>query len=142
MTTGRLPPSVTRMPSNAVTYSEPIPAKLLVRTESGREWEATPEDIARWGYVSQRVAYDRFSDWLYAVLRRGGAADVSVDETPVNCIRYAVECAIFYDHMPDVDSATNEEDLADNQDTMDEAFALMVPEADDRVCSRCGTDQP
>jgi hypothetical protein len=94
-----------------------VPAKLIVRPEYGEEWEATEEDLARFGFKDPLAAYSRFVE---AFKRALGVDDLSGQRTPdaVSTMRYLVECALMYDH--DFDYAGCDEDA--------EAAVRMVAE--------------
>lgn len=40
-----------------VTYERPVAATLFVRLANGEEFEATPEDAARFGYISKEQLF-------------------------------------------------------------------------------------
>lgn len=80
-----------------VTFDRPVKGKLVVLLDNGDKWDATDEDLARFGLAKKHDLYMRAHDmWLEAL----GVEDS--DELPdvANCVRYVMECAIVYDHSP------------------------------------------
>jgi hypothetical protein len=87
-------------------YEVPVEARLVVEIgedgEHGRR-PATTEDLKRFGYVDPHEAYARFETWVFEVLGLSRTKDIT--ETVANPTRYAIECALHYQHMPEVDTA-------------------------------------
>lgn len=83
-------------------YERPVPAMLVVRLENGEEWEATTEDLARFGAGVRLDLYSRTSDLLVEALGLEAGTDLTrADEHHgANLVRYLVECALMYDHSP------------------------------------------
>jgi hypothetical protein len=78
------------------TYSRPVKAKLIVRTEHDEEWEATPEDLLKFGYAKKMDMYISTCDMLTQALGPEGDIELS----PANDVRYMIECALMYSHSP------------------------------------------
>lgn len=83
-------------------YERPVPATLVVRLETGEEWEATAEDLARFGAAVKLDLYSRFSDLLVEALGLEPGTDLTRDDAHhgANLVRYLVECAVVFDHSP------------------------------------------
>jgi len=92
------------------SYDRPVTATLIVRTEHGEEWEASAEDLRKFGAVPADTVYHRFVDWVDQALATAGV-NMSVNESPLNPLRYALECAAYYDHLPDQETADEVADL-------------------------------
>lgn len=91
------------------TFQLPTKATLRVVPEVGEPWDATAEDLRRFGLTQKSAAYARFHDWFCETLGIKDATGASL-----NVIRYAVECAIMgYDHMPGSGGDDPEEDAED-----------------------------
>lgn len=90
------------MPPREVTYERPVAAKLYVHLDNGDQFEAGPADIEKFGYTDPSAAYRRLGTWITAALERNGVDKAhDIRETGLCPIHYAVECALFYDDMPD-----------------------------------------
>lgn len=83
--------------------SRPIEATLMLKTKD-EMWSATEEDLRLMGFVRSLHAYGRFSDWVYEHMKRLGI-EGDITDTKASAARYAIECALMYDHMPDDDVA-------------------------------------
>lgn len=77
-----------------VTYDRPVKAALVVRLDNGDEWEATAEDIERFGYREKMAITRSLMDYERVHL---GAELVN---TGLNPVRYLYECLVNYDHLP------------------------------------------
>lgn len=78
------------------SYERPVEARLVVVAANGEKWDATADDMKRFGFIRPGDAYMRFHDWLCKVLDLERTTD-----SALSVIRYAVECAIHdYGHMP------------------------------------------
>lgn len=91
------------MTDTTVTFDRPVAAKLLVRLETGEEWEASPEDLARFGYGKRLDLYVRAASLLAEGLGLEHFDELAHHEGP-NLVRYVLECAIMYNHSPWADS--------------------------------------
>lgn len=90
------------------SYDRPVKATLLVRLDNGEEWEATPEDMAGFGYVDRLNAYGAFDDHLRNLLIREGLIERRTTEARLNPLRYIAELAICYpDLLAHPDMAEN-----------------------------------
>lgn len=96
------------MPERDITYDRPVKATLIVRlnNEAREEWEATPDDLAKFGYINKQDAYFLFrKHYADALVNAGlsgddapnGYRDVAYAET--SPLRYLVETALL---MPDL----------------------------------------
>ena len=85
-------------PLNA-SFERPVKARLVVKPEYGPEWNATADDLERFGYVHQQDTYMRVHDMLTEAL---GIADFDQlpEDSPALAVRYLIECGICYDHSP------------------------------------------
>lgn len=111
------------------TYERPVTARLRVVPDIGEPWDATPEDLVRFGLVDRLDAYARFDSWLRSVL---GIDDST--ESALNIIRRAVECAIMdYGHIPGSLGDSAEEDEKDLKiiRRIEAAAARMLEEEED-----------
>ncbi len=93
-------PKNTDGPGPTAMYQRPVEAKLIVRTEHGEEWEATPGDLEKFRAITMSKAYGRFLDAWQQALRVFGFDDIV--EADLNPIRYVVECAICYPNLGSV----------------------------------------
>ena len=88
-----------------VTYDRPVAAKLTVSLDNGETWEATPEDLRHFGYVSRSEVYRNFRGTLISALDGAGLLDDDtrrdLTDTELNPLRYLVEVAVSYpDELP------------------------------------------
>mgnify|MGYP001615901251 CR=1 FL=1 len=84
---------------DAVTYDRPVNAELCVKLSNGETWKATPEDLAKFGYVSRLDAYAAFDDHLRKLLGEAGLIQLEITEARLNPLRYLVELAINHPHL-------------------------------------------
>lgn len=84
-----------------VTYDRPVGAALHVHLTNGETWEATDQDLVKFGLVNQLDAYMRFRDRLAGILRDAGLIDRAMQLTgcELNPLRHLAELAIA---MPDL----------------------------------------
>lgn len=82
-------------------YDRPIPARLVVRLDSGEEWDATPKDHAKFGLGSPGDAYHRFETVLFAVLHDAGLVEREkhITDAQINPLRWLVEVATCFPHL-------------------------------------------
>lgn len=81
-------------------YSRPIKATLHVHLATGESWEATPEDLAKFGLDKVHDAYFRFDQALGKLLGDAGLIERrDVTRARLNIVRYLAETAIV---MPDL----------------------------------------
>ena len=78
------------------TYDRPVEATLQVKLADGSTWDATPEDLDRFGYVKRLDAYLAFDDHLSQVLKAAGLIRGDITEARLNPLRYIVELAICH----------------------------------------------
>jgi hypothetical protein len=81
------------------TYDQPVEASLQVKLANGKTWEATAEDMKRFGYVSRSDAYLAFDDHLRELLHGAGLIGREVTDAWINPIRYIAEVAINYPEL-------------------------------------------
>lgn len=89
------------MSGGAVTYARPVAATMHVHLENGEQWEATPEDYARFRLVNRGDAYHAFSSALVRALDL--ERDKDVTDSCLNPIRYLVEVTVGHGMDPDPD---------------------------------------
>lgn len=88
-------------------YDRPVKATLMVRLANGEEWEATPEDLAKFRLVARNDAYMGFRRALDHILTNHGLLDYDSDDyreltdAELNPLRYFVETAICYPDLLD-----------------------------------------
>lgn len=84
-----------------VTYDRPVKAKLMVSLNDGDEmWEATAEDLAKFGLFYGYDAYKVWHDWMVDLLDKGGLLpDRDLTDAMINPIRYTVELAMTYPEL-------------------------------------------
>jgi hypothetical protein len=87
--------------ADKITYDRPVNARLIVRLENGEEWNATPDDLTRFGLVRRLDAYGAFDDRLRTLLDDAGLIDREATEAELNPVRYLVETAICYPELLD-----------------------------------------
>lgn len=75
-------------------FSRPVRATLHVHLDNGEEWEAKPEDLAKFNLVDRHDAYMAFDDALRQILRDAGLIDGDITDAELNMVRYLVELAI------------------------------------------------
>lgn len=81
------------------TYDQPVEATLQVKLANGKTWEATAEDMKRFGYVSRNDAYMAFDDHLRKLLLEAGLIRRETTAAWINPIRYVAEVAINYPEL-------------------------------------------
>jgi hypothetical protein len=86
-----------------VTYDVPVKATLRVRLSNGREWDATDEDLRKFGLDSRLDCYMRFDDALRKTLFDAGLLGTRGDitESALNTVRYLAEIAINHPDLLD-----------------------------------------
>jgi hypothetical protein len=82
------------MANDEITYDRPVAAKLLVRLETGEEWLATAEDLAKFGYANRIDAYIRWDNHLTGLLADAGLIRKDLTTARLNPLRYLVELAL------------------------------------------------
>lgn len=111
-----------------VTFDRPVTGKLIVQLDNGDTFEPTDKDLRKFGLIDQHDAYMRFHNWLTATLRAGGIeSNDDLIDTPLNPLRYAVECAVNGYSMP-----VDDEDDTVQADTVALARLAMAAKEDDR----------
>jgi hypothetical protein len=117
------------MPLHDVTFERPVKATLVVRLENGDEWDATEEDLDRFGYGRKLGIYGDISDMLLEAMGVENYPEDSVGQA----VRYLVECAIMYDHSPWAreDGTPWDGEDAESVDRLKAAYKhlLFVPES-------------
>lgn len=104
-----------------VTYDRPQEAKLHVHLENGETFEASKEDLQKFGYVDRYVAYRSFANRLDTILREAGLLDSydALTSAKLNPLRYLAELAII---MPDLlehpETAENDEAIVELEKTL------------------------
>jgi hypothetical protein len=89
------------------SYDRPTKATLIVRLANGEEWEATPEDLAKFRLVTRNDAYMGFRRALENVLTNHGLLDYDsseyreITDAELNPLRYFVETAVCYPDLLD-----------------------------------------
>lgn len=78
------------------SYDQPVEASLQVKLANGKTWEATPEDLDRFGYVKRLDAYMTFNDHLHEALSGAGLVGRDITDAQLNPIRYIAELAICH----------------------------------------------
>ncbi len=78
------------------SYDRPTDATLHVRLANGETWEATPEDLDKFGYVKRLDAYMAFDDTIHEALNAAGLVGRDVTDARINPIRYVVETAVCH----------------------------------------------
>jgi hypothetical protein len=78
------------------TYDRPATATLHVKLENGETWEATPEDLDKFGYVKRLDAYMAFNDHLQEALSSAGLIQRDLTSAWINPVRYIAELAICH----------------------------------------------
>lgn len=83
-------------------FERPLRGRLLVELDTigdadPERFVPNAEDLARFDLVNKYAVYERIKQ----VLGEGFGGDLEDDSDDRLCaLRYAVECAIFYDHTP------------------------------------------
>lgn len=87
----------------STTYDRPTPATLHVKLKNGETWEATADDLEKFGYVKRLDAYITFSRHLAKVLFDAGLIEREKDltRTQLNPLRYIAELAICHPALLD-----------------------------------------
>jgi hypothetical protein len=91
------------------TYERPVEAKLVVRLANGEEWEATADDLAKFGYAERYASHYRFRLALIRILESAGLTPDAISP-----IRYLSEVATGTPELLDHDdfAATRAETVA------------------------------
>lgn len=83
------------------SFNRPTEGRLWVRCDNGDEWEATDDDLAKFGLARRLDLYRRASALLVEGLRLEPGYDLTDEgESGANAVRYLIECALMYDHSP------------------------------------------
>jgi hypothetical protein len=77
-----------------ISYDRPTGATLHVKLDNGETWEATPEDLERFGYGRRLDAYAIFDDYVSKALLDAGLIRRDITDAKINPLRYIVELAI------------------------------------------------
>lgn len=75
------------------TYDRPVTGDLVVRLANGEQWEATPEDLERFGLIRALDAYALVDKKLCQAL--DGLVD-DITDAELNPLRYLVEVCLCY----------------------------------------------
>lgn len=78
------------------SYDQPVEATLQVKLANGSAWDATAEDMERFGYVKRLDAYVAFDDHLSKVLLDAGLIRREITEARINALRFIAELAICH----------------------------------------------
>lgn len=98
----------------AVTsYDRPVKASLHVHLENGETWEATPEDLERFGLTRKLDAYMRFNDALSRILRDHDLLSGDLTDAELNPVRYLAEIAIGHPDLLDHEEHESWRNVAD-----------------------------
>lgn len=84
---------------SGVTYERPMRASLIVRLENGDEWEASAQDLDRFGYGRRLSIYTRTAQMLAEGLGLSHFDELTDHPRP-NLVRYLIECGVMYRHSP------------------------------------------
>jgi len=96
------------------SYDRPIQASLHVHLENGEQWEAGPEDFAKFLLVNRFDAYRAFSRKLADLLREAGLIQRDVTEAQLNPLRYLVATALLApDQLDQPDYASDWREVVD-----------------------------
>ncbi len=85
------------------TYERPIKATLYVHLDNGDQFEAGPDDLAKFGYVDRLDAYMRIDDRLADTLIAAGLIERRKDivRAKLNPLRYLAETAVCHPALLD-----------------------------------------
>lgn len=85
------------------SYERPIKAALYVHLDNGDQFEAGPDDLAKFGYVDRLDAYMRFNERLADTLMSAGLIERHKDlvRAKLNPLRYLAETAICHPSLLD-----------------------------------------
>lgn len=134
------------MPKPDVTYDRPVKATLIIRLNNaaGEEWEATPEDLAKFGYINSRDTYALFrkhyANALHAAGLSGDGApdgyrDVSYAET--RPLRYLIETALIMPELLDHPEHDGWAAIADIEQRLREHMQTHSAAAAEAATARC-----
>ena len=86
-----------------VSYERPVEATLMVKLSNGEMFEASGEDLSKFGYIKKLDAYMNFNNHVDKVLREAGLLEDREDltDTPITSLRYIVELACNYPELLD-----------------------------------------
>jgi hypothetical protein len=76
--------------TTAPTYDRPVPATMLVRLANGEEFEAKPEDFAKFGYVDRNTV---LADWR-AFVEEAIGSDLLSEDSVLNPLWVALHQAL------------------------------------------------
>lgn len=77
-------------PMTDVTYPRPVKATMIVRLESGEEFEAAPDDFAKFGYVDKNTV---LANWR-AFVEDATGVDLLTDGSELNPLWVALHQAL------------------------------------------------
>lgn len=134
------------MPKPDVTYDRPVKATLVVRLDNadGEEWEATPEDLAKFGYVDRQEAYFLFRKHYAEALCAAGLSgddapdgyrDVAYAET--SPLRHLVDTAILMPELLDHPEHEGWKAIADIEQRLREHPHTHAAAAAEAAATRC-----
>lgn len=117
------------------TYDVPVEARLVVKLDNGKEWEAKPEDLARFDLFNGLETYWKLSDRLRDILRDAGqlTADQDLTEAAINPFRRFIELGLTIPEMLD---------HREMDETYEEIVAIEQAILRDRARSATGASAP
>lgn len=97
-------------PLESATFDRPVKARLVVVPEYGDSWDATDEDLEKFGYADRRALMNRARALLRDII---GEARFD-DRDEVSMIRYLIEYVVLYDHDMDAGDKKMIKDIFDS----------------------------
>lgn len=86
-----------------ITYSREINAKLHVHLENGETFEATPQDLTKFGYVSRSKAHSMVYDRLLSIMQDAELFDSDnyrdISDLEIAPIYSLVTTILMYPHL-------------------------------------------
>jgi hypothetical protein len=121
--------------NQTATYTEPVKATLRVRLANGREWDATDEDLRKFGLDSRLDCYMRFDDALRKTLHDAGLLGTRGDITDaaLNAVRYLAEIAIGHPDLLNHPEHEGWKDVVAIEKTLQQAWGGTEPPEDAAV---------
>lgn len=111
------------------TYDRPVEASLHVHLANGETWEVTPNDLANFRLTDK---FDAYSGWEKKVTH---AINDDITESPLNPLRYLLECILFYpDHFteyPDQMQVTLDQIRDIHRFLVDNGYENAYPDGDE-----------
>lgn len=114
--------------SHTATFERPVAATLIVRTEHGEEWEASDDDLRKFGliardaFVKSRLAVERFLGIDLSDHEHDAPEGHEAVWDAVNTALYLVESLTIYEfaNLDDVEYRNNATDLGRHLGVTDE----------------------